>query len=50
MTLEGYTSGKGYFLNPSQNEVLDCYVDADFVGNWTPVTSQDPASIKSRTG
>jgi hypothetical protein len=44
------TSDKGYFLHPSQNKTLDCYVDADFAGNWTPLTSQDPASVKSQTG
>jgi hypothetical protein len=41
---------KGYFLRPSTNKTLDCYVDADFAGNWTSVTSHDPSSVKSRTG
>ncbi|MFN9980216.1 MAG: hypothetical protein ACK53Y_09895, partial [bacterium] len=41
---------KGYFLNPSTAKTLDCYVDADFAVNWTPLTSQDPSSVKSRTG
>jgi hypothetical protein len=44
------TSDKGYFLHPSAQKTLDCYVDADFAGNWMPFTSSDPSSIKSRTG
>ena len=44
------TSGKGYFLLPSAQKTLDCYVDADFAGNWTHFTSSDPSSVKSRTG
>ncbi len=44
------TADKGYFLQPSSNKTLDCYVDADFAGNWTPITSADPSSAKSRTG
>jgi len=44
------TATKGYFLNPSTTKTLDCYVDANFAGNWTPLTSQDPSSVKSRTG
>jgi hypothetical protein len=38
------TADKGYFLQPSSNKTLDCYVDADFAGNWMPVTSADPSS------
>ena len=29
---------------------LDCFVDADFAGTWSPSTSDDPSSVKSRTG
>jgi hypothetical protein len=44
------TSTKGYILKPSASRNLDCYVDVDFVGTWTPGTSEDPSSVKSRTG
>jgi hypothetical protein len=44
------TSSKGYILKPSTSRNLDCYVDADFVGTWTSSTSEDPSSVKSRTG
>jgi hypothetical protein len=44
------TADKGYFLQPSSTKSLDCYVDADFAGNWKSVTSADPSSVKSRTG
>ncbi len=39
---------KSYFLNPCTHKTLNCYVDADFAGNWTPFTSQDPSSVRSR--
>ncbi len=44
------TSTKGYILKPSTSRNLDCYVDADFAGPWTSSTSEDPSSVKSRTG
>jgi hypothetical protein len=45
------TSDKGYILRPSPGtRNLDCYVDADFAGMWDFETSDDPASVKSRTG
>jgi hypothetical protein len=44
------TSAKGFILKPSDERTLDCYVDADFTGNWTRETSHDPTSVKSRTG
>ena len=45
------TSDKGYILRPSPGtRNLDCYVDADFAGMWDSETSDDPASVKSRTG
>jgi hypothetical protein len=41
--------GKGMILNPKQHS-FDCYVDADFVGNWNRVTADvDPGTAKSRT-
>ncbi len=45
------TSSKGYILRPSStHHNLDCYVDADFAGLWSPSTSSDPISVKSHTG
>jgi hypothetical protein len=45
------TKTKGYILRPSPTHCsLDCYVDADFAGLWTPETSHSPMSVKSRTG
>lgn len=29
---------------------MDCYVDADFAGNWNSETVENPASVVSRTG
>jgi len=29
---------------------LDCYVDADFAGMWDTTDSDDPSSVKCRTG
>ena len=29
---------------------LDCFVDANFAGNWDSEDPEDPASVKSRTG
>jgi hypothetical protein len=41
----------GYILRPSsEHRNLDCYVDADFAGLWSPSSSHDPISIKSKTG
>jgi histone deacetylase 1/2 len=45
------TQDKGYILKPtSSDRNLDCYVDADFAGMWDQYTSDDPNSVKSRTG
>jgi hypothetical protein len=44
------TKDKGVILDPKVNS-FECYVDADFCGNWNPDTaSDDPATAKSRTG
>jgi hypothetical protein len=29
---------------------FECYVDADYCGNWDPLHADDPNSAKSRTG
>jgi hypothetical protein len=45
------TSDRGYILRPtSESHNLDCYVDADFAGLWDFEGSDDPNSVKSRTG
>jgi Reverse transcriptase (RNA-dependent DNA polymerase) len=44
------TKDKGLILNP-RNYSFECYVDADFVGNWDRVNADvDPSTAKSRTG
>jgi hypothetical protein len=44
------TKDKGLILNPREHS-FDCWVDADFVGNWNRVNADvDPSTAKSRTG
>jgi len=44
------TRDKGLILSP-KNQSFDCYVDADFAGNWDQATADwDPDTAKSRTG
>jgi histone deacetylase 1/2 len=44
------TKEKGLILNPRDHS-FDCWVDADFVGNWSRVNAdEDPSTAKSRTG
>ena len=44
------TIDKGIILNPKDHS-FDCWVDADFVGNWDRVNADvDPSTAKSRTG
>jgi len=43
------TRDKGIILNP-QKHSFDCWVDADFVGNWDRVNADvDPSAARSRT-
>ncbi|MGH3055162.1 MAG: reverse transcriptase domain-containing protein, partial [Gaiellaceae bacterium] len=44
------TRDKGIIFKPTENYVLDCYVDADFAGLWGYEDSQDPVCVRSRTG
>jgi hypothetical protein len=44
------TNDKGYILQPNNKCNLDCYVDADFAGMWHEEISDEPYSVKSRTG
>ena len=44
------TKDDGIYLRPNKHS-FDCWVDADFVGNWDRVNADvDPATAKSRTG
>jgi len=44
------TRDKGIILNP-QKHSFDCWVDADFVGNWDRVNADvDPSTARSRSG
>ena len=44
------TRDKGIIIDPTQDS-FECFVDADFCGNWDPDTAQDdPGTAKSRTG
>jgi hypothetical protein len=45
------TKDKGLILNPQETHSFDCWVDADFCGNWDRVNADvDPSTAKSRTG
>ena len=44
------TKTKGLQFQPEGDLKLDCYVDADFAGLYGHEDSQDPTSVKSRTG
>jgi hypothetical protein len=44
------TKDKGLILDP-KSDSFDCFVDADFVGNWHRIHAHtDPGTAKSRTG
>jgi hypothetical protein len=44
------TKDKGIYLRPDSHS-FECWVDADFVGNWDRVNADvDPSTAKSRTG
>jgi hypothetical protein len=44
------TKDKGVIIDPNRNS-FECYVDADFCGNWDQDTAEDdPTTAKSRTG
>ena len=44
------TNDKGLVLNPSKKNMVDCYVDADFVGMWEHENLLDPIFANSSTG
>ena len=44
------TLDHGLVFNPSRELKTDCYLDADFAGMYGYENSNDPSSVKSRTG
>jgi hypothetical protein len=40
----------GLIIDPKGPFSLDCHVDADFAGNYIKCDSDDPSSVRSRTG
>ena len=46
------TKDKGVIFSPNPNKIgtIECFVDADFAGNYAKEISDDPSSVKSRTG
>ena len=37
-------------MYPKNDNGLECFVDADFVGGWSTNESDDPVAVYSRTG
>jgi hypothetical protein len=44
------TCNKGFIVHPDKRKSFECYVDADYCGNWDPLHSEDPHTAKSQTG
>jgi KUP system potassium uptake protein len=44
------TKDKGYVVRPDPTKSFECYVDADYCGNWDPLKAEDPNTAKSRSG
>ena len=45
------TRDKGIFMQPQVDHSFDCWVDANFAGDWNqPTTLSDPMTAKSRSG
>ena len=44
------TKDKGMILTPFDDLRVDCYVDADFAGQYQSEDHQDPTCVKSRSG
>ncbi len=41
---------RGIVYEPDKSMGLECYVDADFAGGWSPDTAHDANNVMSRTG
>jgi histone deacetylase 1/2 len=44
------TKDKGIIFRPDVSLGFQCYVDADWAGNWNKEYAEDPANVHSRTG
>ena len=45
------TQDKGLIIHPNGQEMFECYVDADFTGNWDrSIAAEDPDTARSRYG
>ena len=44
------TSDKGIILQPDRDKNIECFVDADFAGNWNKAEAEDAVNMLSRTG
>ena len=44
------TIDQGLMLSPDMSRGIECFVDADFAGNWRPEDAEDRTSLLSRTG
>ncbi len=44
------TLDQGLIIDPKGPLSLDCWVDADFAGNYTAKENDDPSTVRSRTG
>ena len=44
------TKMKGLILKPSKQLTVDCFVDADFAGQWNVENPEDPLCVKSQMG
>jgi hypothetical protein len=45
-----HTNKEGIVYNPDTSKGLECYVDADFAGGYSPETAHDADNLLSRTG
>ena len=43
------TKSQGLVLKPNKTKGLECYVDTDYTGSWTKLSSHDPLSTHSCT-
>ena len=39
------TKERGFIFTPDKNYGIECFVDADFAGNWNYVEESDPVSV-----
>ena len=44
------TQDRGLVFKQDPSKGIECFVDADFSGNWNAVDSEDPENVLSRTG